>query len=206
MDKIRRAQAAGAIGVIMVNNTAGAPITMGEDDFSDIVIPGVMISRVDGTVIKSQLSTGVTVTLDAGGTTVHPELADQVSDSSSRGPLAPTIRLKPDMAATGTGIKSAKAGAGTQGVLFTGTSMSAPQITGAATLIRQKQPTWTPEDIKAVLMNTAVIMQDGQRNLYPESRVGAGRVDVRKATATVDSFCVSTLAKRMTPAAHAAEG
>lgn len=184
VDKIRKAQEAGAIAVIMVNNTAGAPITMGGDNFSDIVIPGVMISRADGTVIKSQLENGVTVTLDVGGTTVHPELADQISDSSSRGPLAPTSRLKPDIAAPGTGIKSAKAGSGTEGVLFTGTSMSAPQITGAAALIRQKQTTWKPEDVKAVLMNTAVMMQDGQQNLYPESRVGAGRVDVQKAVAT----------------------
>ncbi len=193
VDKIRKAQAAGAVAVIMVNNTGGAPITMGGNDFSDLVIPGVMISRADGTVIKSQLENGVTVTLDAGGSTLHPELADQISDSSSRGPLAGSSRLKPDLAAPGTGIKSAKAGAGTAGILETGTSMSAPQVTGAAALVRQMRPTWTPEDVKAVLMNTAVIMQDGQRHLYPESRVGAGRVDVKKATST-------TVTARLEPA------
>jgi subtilisin family serine protease len=184
VDKIRRAQTAGARAVIMVNNTAGTPITMGGTDASDIVIPGVMITRANGAVIKSQLATGVTVTLAAGGGTLHPELADQLSDSSSRGPLALTSRLKPDLSAPGTGIKSAKAGAGTAGVLQTGTSMSAPQVAGAAALVRQARPTWTPEDVKAVLMNTAATMQDGQRNLYPESRVGAGRMDVQRAIST----------------------
>lgn len=185
VDKIRKAQAAGALAVIMVNNTEGPPISMGgSGDTSDIDIPGVMISRADGTIFKSQLNNGLTVTLAAGGTVARPELADQISDSSSRGPVAPDSRLKPDIAAPGTGIKSAKAGAGTEGILETGTSMSAPQVSGAAALVRQAHPTWTAEDIKAALMNTAAVMHGEKGELYPESRVGAGRVDVAAAAST----------------------
>jgi subtilisin family serine protease len=180
VDKIRRAQAAGAIAVVMVNNQPGAPIIMG-GDADDITIPGVMISRADGNVIKSQLAGGVQVVLDAGVTTTRPELADRIAESSSRGPITPTGRLKPDLAAPGTGIRSTGVGTGTEGELLTGTSMSAPQVAGAAALLRQARPTWNPEDVKAGLMNTAILMQDAEGDVYPESRVGAGRMDVSKA-------------------------
>ncbi len=183
VDKIWRAQEAGAIAVVMVNNVGGPPIVMG-GDADDIVIPGVMISRADGTVLKSQLATGVTVLLDAGASVVRPELADQLADSSSRGPISPTGRLKPDVSAPGTGIRSTGVGTGTEGELMTGTSMAAPQVTGAAALVRQARPAWGPEDVKAAIMNTAVAMRDGQGNPYPESRAGAGRLDVSRATSS----------------------
>jgi hypothetical protein len=48
------AQAAGAAGLIVANNAAGAPITMGGTDPS-IVIPAVMVSQTDGAVIKAGL-------------------------------------------------------------------------------------------------------------------------------------------------------
>lgn len=182
VDKVRRAQAAGAIAVITVNNTEGPPIIMGgQGDTSDIVIPGVMISRADGNVLKSRLAEGVFVTLDDGSAVARPELADTIAESSSRGPVAPTSRLKPDLAAPGTGIQSADVGSGIFGVRLTGTSMAAPQIAGAAALVRQAHPGWTPEDIKAALMNTAVPMQTQQGSPYPVSRVGAGRVEVAAA-------------------------
>ncbi len=184
VDKIRRAQNAGAIAVIMVNNVNGELITMG-GDADDITIPGVMISKADGNIIKAKLAEEVTVELDSGANTTRPELADHIAESSSRGPVRLSGRLKPDIAAPGSGIQSTKAGSGTEGERLTGTSMSAPQVTGAAALVRQARPTWKPEDIKAVLMNTAVGMLDGQKNQYPESRVGAGRLNVGKAATTL---------------------
>lgn len=184
VDKIRRAQNAGAIAVIMVNNANGELITMG-GDADDITIPGVMISKADGNIIKSKLAEEVTVELDSGANTTRPELADHIAESSSRGPVRLSGRLKPDIAAPGSGIQSAKAGTGTEGERLTGTSMSAPQVAGAAALVRQARPTWKPEDIKAVLMNTSVGMLDGQKHQYPESRVGAGRLNVGKAATTL---------------------
>lgn len=56
--KVAAAQATGAIGVIVVNNVAGAPIPMGGTDPS-ITIPAVMISQADGTTIKNALLSGV---------------------------------------------------------------------------------------------------------------------------------------------------
>lgn len=65
--KIKEAQDAGAIGVIMVNNVAGSPITMGGTD-NTITIPAVMVSNVDGASIYNQLISNQTVnaTLNVG--------------------------------------------------------------------------------------------------------------------------------------------
>lgn len=186
VDKIRRAQNAGAVGVIVVNNVDGPPIEMGgSGDTSDIRIPGVMISQIDGVILKGQLGNGLTVTLDAFAAVSRPELADQISESSSRGPSVGDQRLKPDLTAPGTSIFSAKSGSGSAGVAQTGTSMSAPHVAGAAALMRQARPTWSVEDIKAALMNTSEPMFSGSRMLYPESRIGAGRLQVDAALRTM---------------------
>ena len=60
--KVKNAQDAGAIAVIMVNNVVGAPIPMGGTD-NTITIPAVMISQADGAIIAAQLANNVNVTL-----------------------------------------------------------------------------------------------------------------------------------------------
>ncbi len=51
--KVRNAQNAGAVGVIVANNVAGSPITMGDDGTGgDITIPSVMVSQSDGATIR----------------------------------------------------------------------------------------------------------------------------------------------------------
>jgi hypothetical protein len=60
--KVSNAQAAGAIAVIVANNVAGAPFSMGGTDPA-ITIPAVMISLADGNLIKAELGGGVNVTL-----------------------------------------------------------------------------------------------------------------------------------------------
>lgn len=57
VDKVQRAQNAGAVAVIMVNNVAGAPITMGGTS-GTITIPSVMISDVDGATLIAAMGTG----------------------------------------------------------------------------------------------------------------------------------------------------
>ena len=60
--KVRNAQDAGAVGVIVVNNTTGAPGQMGGGD-STINIPSLMVSLTDGSTLKSQLTAGLNATL-----------------------------------------------------------------------------------------------------------------------------------------------
>jgi len=54
VQKVKNAQNAGAIGVIMMNNVSGTPVAMGGADAS-ITIPSVMISKEDGDIIEAAL-------------------------------------------------------------------------------------------------------------------------------------------------------
>ncbi|MFT5958811.1 MAG: hypothetical protein ACI8VJ_000561, partial [Polaribacter sp.] len=70
-DKVKRAEDAGAIGVIVINNAASGTISMGGDGlgFDDetkelnITIPSAMISLEDGNAISQQLLFGINGTL-----------------------------------------------------------------------------------------------------------------------------------------------
>ncbi|HMC99847.1 MAG TPA: M36 family metallopeptidase, partial [Ferruginibacter sp.] len=69
--KVLNAQAAGAIGVVMVNNVPGPPIIMGGGPDPTIVTPAIMISDVDGATIAAQLNNpavNVTMSSTAPGT------------------------------------------------------------------------------------------------------------------------------------------
>jgi hypothetical protein len=57
VDKVKNAQNAGAIGVIMMNNVSGEPIPMGGTD-ATITIPSVMISKEDGDIIVAAMASG----------------------------------------------------------------------------------------------------------------------------------------------------
>ncbi|HEX7313225.1 MAG TPA: PA domain-containing protein [Pyrinomonadaceae bacterium] len=60
--KVKNAQNAGAIGVIVANNVTPGVIQMGGGD-STITIPSLMVSLTDGSTLKSQLTAGENVTL-----------------------------------------------------------------------------------------------------------------------------------------------
>jgi len=62
VDKVSHAEAAGAIGVLMINNVYGSPITMAATDNPPAInIPSVMISKTDGAAILDALNNGQTI-------------------------------------------------------------------------------------------------------------------------------------------------
>jgi Zn-dependent metalloprotease len=87
--KVKAAQVAGAIGVVMVNNVAGAPITMGGAD-PTITIPSLMVSLASGNTIKANLP-GVNATLKPSGlkidNTVRWLLGEEVGNVAGTGAL-----------------------------------------------------------------------------------------------------------------------
>ena len=180
VEKIRKVQEAGAIGVIMVNNVEGDPIVMGGEAM-DIVIPGVMISQADGALIRTRLSQNPVARLDGTLTLLRTQILDNLSSDSSRGPVGLAKLLKPELAAPGSDIFSAAIGEGAEGHALSGTSMASPHVAGAAALLRQAHPTWSVEEIKAALMNTAGATQNDQLVRYPESMTGAGRIQIDRA-------------------------
>jgi hypothetical protein len=60
--KVKNAQNAGAVGVIVANNVTGDVIQMGGGDLT-ITIPSLMVSLTDGATLKSQLTAGLNATL-----------------------------------------------------------------------------------------------------------------------------------------------
>jgi len=84
--KVKAAQVAGAIAVIMMNNAPGVPVAMGGTD-ATITIPSVMISQADGNLIETALGSG---TVNA---TLNPSTPGMVT-----GNIVPGIQYINDLA------------------------------------------------------------------------------------------------------------
>lgn len=176
--KVKNAQDAGATGVIVANNVAGT-ISMGGTD-PTITILSLSITQADGNAIKAQLGVGVNATLRI------THLGDTVSASTSRGARRDNTGVKPDLAAPGTNIISTGFSTGNLPATISGTSMASPHVAGAMALLRQLHPTWSVEELKALVMNTAnhdlFTGAHGTGSKFGVARVGAGRVDLQDAS------------------------
>lgn len=177
---------AGAVGGILADNSAIFDLFI----TGSAVIPMVSAPRSAGDALKAEVGT-VNVTLSnallSSVPYTDPSITDTMSDFSSRGPRRDGAALKPDISAPGQGIFSVNSGTGTQGLNISGTSMAAPHIAGTMALLRQLHPTWSVEELKALVMNTAINALradvDASAALFPPSRAGAGRVDLPRAAA-----------------------
>ena len=176
------AVAAGATGFIFADdeNNFAAGIT-GSD-----TIPGVLITKDAGDAIRPELASG-TVTVSGtelnAGKLIDPSRDDGVTGFSSRG-IRSAGDTKPDIAAVGDSVFSTANGTGNEGTTMSGTSMATPMVAGTAALVKDEHPDWTPEQVKADIMNTAVDLFDGPNhtgNRFAPNRVGAGRIDVATA-------------------------
>ncbi|MGK2857771.1 MAG: S8 family serine peptidase, partial [Thermoanaerobaculia bacterium] len=99
-----------------------------------------------------------------------------VADFSSRGPVALSYTLKPDVVAPGVDVRSALLGGGTVGA--SGTSMATPHVAGVAALLRSIHPGWTAAQIKSAIVTTAEPVDASVM------AAGAGRVDAPRAAST----------------------
>ncbi len=180
---------AGAVASIMVDTSTGFPPFEGpitgsaETGPFNVTIPflGVkgLLSTPTSDGSKLAAANGQTVTITAAQL-VNPNYLGFASFSSG-GPRTGDSVLKPDITGPGVSIKSALVGSGNGPLTISGTSMSAPHVAGVAALVRQANPTWKVNEIKAAIVNTgnpAGVLG------FRISRGGSGLVQTGPATTT----------------------
>jgi minor extracellular serine protease Vpr len=179
-------QRAGSAAVIMINTDAAYPpmegkITENPDngDKEDVTIP---FFGATGTA-------AVTTTLlaaDGGTVTLTPiDIANpgyqNLASFTSGGPRTGDSAVKPDVTAPGVAVNSAGVGTGFKPATISGTSQASPFTAGTAALVRQAHPSWSPEKVKAAIMNTADPSLDKD---YQVRLAGAGVVQAQRAVDT----------------------
>ena len=101
---------------------------------------------------------------------------DAPTDFSSAGPAPYSLRFKPDVTAPGEAVLSAAPGGGF--VELSGTSMAAPHVAGAAAVLMQRHPSWTPAQVKSALVLTGVPVKPDSSVEVSPLREGGGRIDL----------------------------
>ncbi|WP_426561571.1 S8 family serine peptidase [Angustibacter sp. McL0619] len=183
------AAAAGALGAVYGGQVDS--FSAGITGVSDIPVMLTIKQATDAINARLEAAVPVHVTMtDALHNTnaiKSSGAVDQLASFSSRGIGTSTV-VKPDVSAPGVTTFSAAVGTGNDGVSDSGTSMASPHVAGEAALVRSAHKTWTTEEVKAAIMNTATqdvtVGPDHSGQVYGPERVGAGRV---KADAAVDT-------------------
>ena len=186
LSKAQRAQAAGAIGLILADNRFGEANAIP----LQLPVPAAMIADLDGEQLRAYLAQkGGRTIISAGRGPVEIVTGRSgiVTSFSSAAPTNFGHSLKPDVAAPGGQILSStspeSAGAGSPFAVFDGTSMSAPHVTGAAALLLQAHPTWTPRQTRSAFVSTAgpAWGNTARTQEAPVVLQGGGLIDVVRA-------------------------
>jgi minor extracellular serine protease Vpr len=181
--KAQRVKDAGAVGVVFVDNRPGEanPIPV------QLQVPGGMIADLDGQQLRAFLAGRggrTTVRIGRDPRELVTGRNGVVTSFSSAGLTAFGHLLKPDVGAPGGQILSATLpSAGGPFAVFDGTSMAAPHVAGAAALLLQRHPNWTPHEVKSAIVSTAATAwADTARTIEaPVLTAGAGQVDLPAA-------------------------
>jgi hypothetical protein len=198
-NKAAFAFAKGAIAVIIYNNIDGE---LSAATVRASTIPVVGMSKDNGEYLKGLIGSNAFGAISAKQIRLNKSLLfnPQMADFSSRGPVQGLGQVKPDVTAPGVAILSATVRVGSAdantGTMFdptgyihaSGTSFSGPHVAGAVALVKQAHLNYSPDKIRAALMNTSTNLRNTSRTpkadgLSSDSIIeqGAGLVDVAAA-------------------------
>ncbi|KAL5189494.1 CO(2)-response secreted protease [Glycine soja] len=178
-EKIGTVKEAGGIGLVHITDQNGA-IASYYGDF-----PATVISSKDGVTILQYINStsNPVATILPTATVLDYKPAPVVPNFSSRGPssLSSNI-LKPDIAAPGVNILAAWIGNNADDVpkgrkpslynIISGTSMACPHVSGLASSVKTRNPTWSASAIKSAIMTSAIQIN----NLKAPITTDSGRV------------------------------
>ncbi|MDE0101253.1 MAG: S8 family serine peptidase [Bryobacterales bacterium] len=184
--KVELADSAGAMAVVVVNHEGDDVIGMALLEQTDI--PAYMVGASSGAAIRAHLETpGATVSLNPVVSRTDSTW-DYVALSSSVGPNV-SLGLKPDLVAPGENVLSASPRFSHEGVLFapsgyresSGTSLSAPAVSGAAALVWEAFPMLDSRQVASSLINSADPMALQTPRAPRILEAGAGLLDIGAA-------------------------
>ena len=189
--KVRNAIAAGAIGVLVINNVAGDPTAMSKDGGGGDDLPAVMIGLSEGAALRASGET--TASAVATFEEFITPNKDILAGFSSQGPTAVDFAVKPDLTSVGVNVLSSITcvgkpdtcpGDGTGWAFFSGTSMSTPHIAGSAAVLLNLNSSWSPAEVKSALVNHAdLVIKDAKTGLHDigPTAQGGGRENLSVA-------------------------
>jgi subtilisin family serine protease len=189
--KIRTAQNAGAVAVLVVNNVAGDPTAMAQDGTPDQpTVPAYMAGLADGKALDDH--NGESTTIDSTLAYFNTDNDDIMAGFSSQGPTDVDFRVKPDVTAPGVNVLSSQPSHTCPEAerpcwaFFQGTSMATPHLAGSAAVVRGAHPGWAAWQVRSAVVNTAergrlTAFTDGTTVLDDANITGAGIVDLDSA-------------------------
>lgn len=179
VNKLTLARNHGASGALLMNDAARGDALMTMIVPEGFPLPALFTGYSYGTYLVNHPDSQI---LFDGQTAAFPNpLPDKRVDFSSWG-TSPYLEMKPEVMAPGGGIWSTVPLALGGYDNFSGTSMAAPHVGGAAALIKQAHPTWTPQQIKTAILNTAEPRSDPATNApYVPRLQGSGRLNILNA-------------------------
>jgi len=189
--KIRNAQNAGAAAVIVVNNVAGDPVSMGQDGTpNQPTVPAYMAGLGDRAALMA--ADGLQATIGATMQYFSTSNVDIMAGFSSQGPTDVDFRVKPDVVAPGVNVLSSiplsfcGEDATTCWAFFQGTSMATPHLAGSAAVVRWAHPDWSAAQIRSAIVNTAdqgvlKFFRNGTTVVTDPNVIGAGRENLLSA-------------------------
>ncbi|KAL6622872.1 hypothetical protein ACP70R_032751 [Stipagrostis hirtigluma subsp. patula] len=177
---------AGGAGMIMLGKENSGHTTFAAAH----VLPASYVNSPDSEVIRQYIKTSdkPTASIIFNGTSLGTTPAPVVAYFSSRGPstASPCI-LKPDIIGPGVNVIAAwpfTVGPKTDeehGNTFnsvSGTSMSAPHLSGIAAIIKSAHPDWSPAAVKSAIMTTAYVIDDNKKPILDENLRPAGHFSI----------------------------
>ncbi len=202
-DRCNRAALAGAAAMVFISTTTNPTAVRS-------TIPCAIVSPTDGEILVDALSSTDNNAVDPANGAISElpirlnpfltnEFVGETAGFSSRGPVQGLGQVKPDVTAPGVGIlgATARVGGATSGggtmfdptgyIKANGTSFSGPQVAGAVAIVKQAHLNYTPDMIRAALINTATNLRTGTGAPKADSGAdsvneqGGGLIDIKAA-------------------------
>ena len=190
--KIRNAQTAGAVAVLVANNVQGDPVAMAGDGTPDQpTVPAYMVAITTGEALKGSNSASATIGHNLAY--IGSPNVDIMAGFSSQGPTDVDFRVKPDVVAPGVNVLSSIPRSFCAGApcfaFFQGTSMATPHLAGSAAVVRGQHPEWSAAQVRSAIVNTA------DQGVLKNFRTGAVETDVNVLGAGRDNLLSAVTAR-----------